>query len=138
MPYTLNDNPMLKAPKVLDARYGPWESAEQALKVVKGFMRQKGLTVGVIGPQDRVVEYWWEDGIQDHQLVPKATDGDKTLTFHVTHMDEVVIEHGMGKHPSVQVFDQDHKACITNIEHIDENNTRVAWLEPFTGKVTLN
>jgi hypothetical protein len=67
MPYPLNDSPYLMAPKVLDARYGPWVSVEQAFEKVPKYVRSPGLTVGVLEDL-KVIEYWWEEGIEDDDL----------------------------------------------------------------------
>ena len=71
MAYDLHDNPLLHAPKILDARYGPWVSVGQALDYVKGYMRALGLTVGV-HEGGGISEYWWKEGIEDHHLVYKG------------------------------------------------------------------
>ncbi len=75
MSWTLHDNPLLIAPKILDARYGPWSSTAAALEFIKPHMRIRGLTVGIVhisGEVRYVQEYWFRAGIQDEDLEVKG------------------------------------------------------------------
>ena len=58
--------------------------------------------------------------------------------YPVNHMSEVIVNHGLDKYPSVQVFDSNNKKVITEVEHIDLNNTKITWLEPHSGTVIFN
>ncbi len=70
MSYRLHDSPFLFAPKLLDARRGPWDDTAQAIATVPEYCRAKGLTVA-IKDNGSIVEYWWKDGITDGDLVQK-------------------------------------------------------------------
>ena len=48
MAINLNDNINLKAPKILDWRYGPWVSVLEANTSISLEQRQRGLTVGIL------------------------------------------------------------------------------------------
>ncbi len=67
----INDNYYPYAPKHLDARYGPYQSVEQALEMVEEIYRVKGLIVGII-QGEAVIEYWFKDGVEDEDLVVKS------------------------------------------------------------------
>lgn len=71
----LNDNILVLAPKILDARYGPHLTTANAIAYIPWWRRREGLTVGIRrdgNPTDPIVEYWWRDGILDEHLVPKT------------------------------------------------------------------
>jgi hypothetical protein len=72
MAINLNDNIATLAPKPSDNRYGPWVDVPTALIMVSNGVRYVGLTVGIGIP---VVEYWWESGIADEDLVIKSAGG---------------------------------------------------------------
>ncbi len=63
---------------------------------------------------------------------------DKHFSVPVIHKTEEVIEHNLGKKPSVQVIDEEGNKCIADIQHIDQNNTKVSFNDYFTGKITFN
>lgn len=57
----------------LDVYYGPYDSIELALLSVPLVIREKGLTIGIL-INDKVVEYWWDSGVEDQDLKPKLSD----------------------------------------------------------------
>jgi hypothetical protein len=63
---------------------------------------------------------------------------DKHFKFHVTHTLEEIIEHNLGKKPAVQILGQDNAKCIADVEHINENQTKISWLDYFTGTIIFN
>ncbi len=63
---------------------------------------------------------------------------DKHFSIPVTHTLEEVIEHNLGKKPSVQILDEHGNKCIADIQHIDQNNIKISFNNHFTGKVTFN
>lgn len=83
MAIELNDNIDNKSPKILDKRYSvdgvtPYVDVAEANATIPLSYRAKGLTV-LIGNQ----EYWYKDGIQDVNLVPKGGSTDFcTITLH--------------------------------------------------------
>ena len=63
----------------IDARYGSqsnnwayWDTVSAAIAGVVSALRVKGLPVGIL-VAGKVVEYWWEAGILDSDLVIKIT-----------------------------------------------------------------
>ena len=76
MAILLNDNVQIYAPKILDNRYGPYATIELAKSSVDSLNRHVGLTVAI--GTTSLVEYWWEAGIADSDLVVKA-GGSTTL-----------------------------------------------------------
>jgi hypothetical protein len=55
----------------VDFNYGPYNNVAAANAAVIGGLRAKGRTVGIL-ESGSVVEYWWESGILDADLVPKG------------------------------------------------------------------
>lgn len=70
MAILLNDNVQIYAPKILDNRYGPYATVELAKSSVDSLNRHVGLTVAI--GTTSLVEYWWEAGIGDNDLVIKT------------------------------------------------------------------
>lgn len=58
----------------VDMKYGPYNSTAAALAALPKDKRAKGLTVG-INVGSKIVEYWFETGIEDSNLVAKAQGG---------------------------------------------------------------
>lgn len=56
----------------LDKFYGPYTDLQDAVTSVPSVLRQKGLTVAVY-EGDGVVEYWWRNGIENSDLIPKLS-----------------------------------------------------------------
>lgn len=61
----------------VDAKYGPWNSIDDALTAVPIVNRAKGLTVGILSGS-KIIEYWFESGIENVNLVKKQTGGSST------------------------------------------------------------
>lgn len=57
----------------VDARYGPWNTRNDALTSFNAGLRSQGLTLGII-ESERVVEYWYRDGVSDTNLILKTPD----------------------------------------------------------------
>lgn len=55
----------------IDAKYGPYETLEDALNVLTRPTRAVGLTVGIKKEDDTLIEYWFYGGIEDEHLVVK-------------------------------------------------------------------
>jgi hypothetical protein len=63
----------------IDHDYGPYNSIAEACDATLGVnpaIRAIGKTVGIIGSDGAIVEYWWKEGITDDGLVVKGTDVD--------------------------------------------------------------
>ncbi len=65
-------------------------------------------------------------------------DADKHLLYVINHKTEEIIEHNLGKKPAVQVIDQSGEKCLADIQHLDNNTTKIIFLTHFSGKVTFN
>lgn len=70
---TVNDEP-------LDSKRGPWESVAAAYAGVPVAERDQGLTVVVL-VTGKAVEYWWKDGVQDADLIPKDNSFTNAIIF---------------------------------------------------------
>lgn len=55
----------------VDIYYGPWLTLEEACLNIPIEIRGKGLTIGITDGQG-IKEYWWKNGIQDVELIPKT------------------------------------------------------------------
>lgn len=58
----------------VDYYYGTYASVEAACEAVPRSVRMRGRTVGIV-INGSVVEYWWKSGIEDANLVEKASGG---------------------------------------------------------------
>lgn len=63
----------------IDAKYGPYDSLAQALEVLTPELRVIGLTVGVRMSDKKLVEYWFNGGIADENLIVKQEAGAKPV-----------------------------------------------------------
>lgn len=59
----------------IDALYGPYNSINEALLAIPLNRRKKGRTIGII-KDNKVIEYWWESGLTDNDLVKKRSIDD--------------------------------------------------------------
>lgn len=80
-----------------------------------------------------VLENWQKIIIDDG-----TGTGDTYLHIQGILADEWVINHNMGKLPSVTVMDTTSRVVMANIEYIDNNNLKISFNEPFKGRATLN
>lgn len=60
----------------IDAKYGPFSSKEEALRILDKRVRAKGLTIGIIQADNTINEYWFKAGIEDSNLVEKLAGAD--------------------------------------------------------------
>lgn len=74
MAIPLSDNIYTESNKPADARYGPYASTSLAKSSVPVPYRHIGLTVGIL-EEGKVVDYWWESGTDDTDLIIKSSDG---------------------------------------------------------------
>lgn len=59
----------------IDAKYGPYDSLAQALEVLTPELRVIGLTIGVRMSDKKLVEYWFNGGTADENLIVKQEAG---------------------------------------------------------------
>lgn len=76
------------------------------------------------------------DGEPD-SIVP-ISGNDKHFEYHVNHKLIEVIQHNLGKKPSVSILEADAFNCLADIEHLDENCVKISFSDFFTGKITFN
>lgn len=67
----------------VDAMYGPYISLTAARTNVLAALRSIGRTVGII-ESGKIVEYWWQEGTADNQLVKKVPPADQLLQLGET------------------------------------------------------
>lgn len=82
----------------LDYYYGPYTSLAHACQMVPIKIRQIGLTVAII-ENGRVVEYWWQSGITDEDLVSKLGD----ITNELTAITDSITEHFVPIYDSIDL-----------------------------------
>lgn len=85
----------------VDALYGPYNSREEALEAVTMRRRVIGRTLGII-ENGSVVEYWWQSGIEDADLVSKTNSVPK-LEYTEDYPAGTVIRKEIGETVSVKV-----------------------------------
>ncbi len=51
---------------------------------------------------------------------------------------EVIVDHNMGKFPSVTVVDSANTECEVCVEHVDVNQLKVLMTAPMSGKIICN
>jgi hypothetical protein len=73
MSILLNDNLSIQAPKPVDANYGPYATTTAANAAISSANRYVGLTVGI--GTTTVVEYWYNGGIANGNLIAKGGGG---------------------------------------------------------------
>jgi len=87
MAIQLSDNLQSNSPKLLDAREGPFLSVSEAVTSVLKPYRKEGLSAFIFF-EGKVVEYWYEGGIEDANLVPKTSGtGDINLSAYALAAD---------------------------------------------------
>ena len=97
----------------IDAKYGPFPSKEEALRILDKRVRAKGLTIGIVQPDNTINEYWFKAGIEDSNLVEKLAGADYgnaieelenqvfPLTFETFNPGTTVFEKGATIIPSI-------------------------------------
>ena len=103
---------------------------------------------GFVCRQMSTDEFWvLEGGIEnkywvlfDLKIIINASGkySDKHYSFPINHQTEVVIQHNLNKRPAVELLDSEGNFCFSNINHIDNNQTRIQTNEPFTGVAIFN
>jgi hypothetical protein len=64
--------------------------------------------------------------------------GDVSAVVDLTDVTDVVIEHGLGKKPSLQAFDDTWNSVEVYFKHIDNDSLRLITNKTWTGHITLN
>lgn len=106
MAILVNDNLSLLAPKALDSRFGPYTSTTEANSSIDIAFRSIGLVVGVLSgsttylggryttASQGIVEYWYNKGITDSDLVLKSSSSSSgvspSFASIFSHMDKEV------------------------------------------------
>jgi hypothetical protein len=81
MAINLSDNILAKTTAPGDAKYGPYSGADlaaaksAATTYLQASYRYEGLTVGLIVGSANIVEYWFQGGVADSNLVLKSQGG---------------------------------------------------------------
>ena len=81
MAINLSDNILAKTTAPGDAKYGPYSGADlaaaktAATTYLQSSFRYEGLTVGLIIGSNPIVEYWFQGGVTDNDLVLKSQGG---------------------------------------------------------------
>lgn len=76
----------------------------------------------------------------DGGLFVGASSGGGTFHEHIQGVasSEWTIFHGLGKHPSVDVFDSAGDQVEGDVRHMDENQLLILFSSPFAGVAYLN
>jgi hypothetical protein len=68
----------VSAPGFIDSRSGPYTSSNAATSSIDINFRYKGLTV-FVSSSTEIAEYWWRDGVNNSDLIPKTTGTEGTF-----------------------------------------------------------
>lgn len=71
-------------------------------------------------------------------VVSPGQTADKHFNISITHSAMEIIQHNLGKKPAVQIISPGNEKVIADVEHLDENTTKVTFLDYFTGTVIFN
>lgn len=64
---------------------------------------------------------------------------DKEFQFSQTVVsDKWLVKHDLNKYPSVTIVDSGGNQVFGEVEYIDENNLKISFSSPFSGKAYLN
>lgn len=158
IPYALDP----KNPFLIDKRSGPWPTIVAANAGIPMEVRVRGLIVIVT---DGIGAYFYRDGITDDDLVPLAKD-EGAVWGHITgilseqtdlnniiqdlykktshtHTQDAaatvwVVNHDMGKNPSVSVVDTAGQEMMGEVRYGDLNNLTITFSHLVSGKAYLN
>ena len=75
----------------VDAKYGPWASTAAAIAGIPANARAVGLTIGVMSGT-KIIEYWFEAGTADSNLVQKQSGGGSSTGGYTLHIGNNIIE----------------------------------------------
>lgn len=79
--------------------------------------------------------------------IPKGDKGDqgepgegsdKNYTTTFTNSDFIVVNHNLGKYPSVTVINSANDEVIGSVEYINLNTIEVTFIGSFSGRITCN
>jgi len=105
----------------VDRDYGVWNTTTDAILNVPEAVRKKGKTVGVL-EGSKVVEYWWQEGIADTDLVPKGAETDLSDYLTETEINNLLNDY----YTKTEVDD-----LISNID----TNTDLTLQENITAQI---
>lgn len=95
-------------------------------------------------------ELWYpsvdENGVLTWTLSTSRTPPEPAEIGHDKHYfyeqaqpsDSWLIEHNLGKYPSVSIVDTANTEVVGDVEYIDTNSLRVTFANPFAGYAYLN
>lgn len=124
----------------IDAKYGPYNSIDDAIEAIPKTLREEGLTFGVNGVNG-IEEYWWYDGIEDENIINKniynidkkdiynkfnnINDNidliDNTLNSHKTSIDSKVDTSTFNDNMNNINIDLNKKATKEELNNIENN-----------------
>ena len=142
----------------IDELYGVYNSINDALKTVVYDIREVGRTVA-IKKEGSITEYWFRDGIEDTDLIPKnneskantdASNIDPYLHIWRQKIDSNyvhdqaqpssiwTINHPLNKKPSVTITDTAGTVVEGQVTINDGNKVVIEFNFPFSGEAILN
>ena len=123
----------IKAPVSIDNRYGPFSDTTDANTKIESFYRYIGLTVLITGSGDQI-EYWYYDGIDDPDLIPKTATAAGTglsiaATASFTNLSTWDFNHNLNtRYVTIQALDLNHHQIIPEtITLIDTSSARLTF-----------
>lgn len=142
----------------IDELYGVYNSIDEALATVVYDIREVGRTVA-IKKEGSVVEYWFKDGIEDTNLIPKSNENKADIDasniddhLHIWQQkidanyvhDQAqpssiwTINHPLNKKVSVTITDTAGTVVEGRVTINDGNKVVIEFNFPFSGEAILN
>jgi hypothetical protein len=69
---------------------------------------------------------------------PAGVDGDKNYVFPLNGETDVTVSHGLGKYPSITIFDSSGNEVQGDYQHLTTNSTRLVFSAGFSGNAIFN
>lgn len=77
-------------------------------------------------------------GLVDRTELASGIADASYIHYQVATATEWIVNHNLGKFPSVTVIDSGGSVVVGNVIYIDENNLKIQFNYEFSGKASLN
>jgi hypothetical protein len=144
MAIQLNDNIYVRAGKPIDYKFGPYLSINEANENIPIEERYNGLIFAVYkNPNDiensDIDYYYYYGDLSDTSIKDFITTFDKTFVYIQNTPSNIWnITHGLNKYPSVTIIDTANTIVEGDVVYMNENEVKITFSAPFSGKASLN
>lgn len=86
------------------------------------------------------IEHLWIQENWNKDYINSSSDSSEKTYIHTQYNAETlwIVEHNLGKYPSVTVVDSAGTKVHGNVQYIDQNKITLQFSQPFSGKAYLN